>query len=97
MVNNRVFKFSCDIFDGYKIIIDLDECNTMQDIINIAIKKLDDLLKKNSLDSLLAKRRGIYYHIHGNGTFANFLLNNNTQNSDGVHGFICGHEILEVH
>ena len=96
MVNNRVFQFSCDIFDGYKIIIDLDECNSMQDIINIAIKKLDDLLKKNSLNRLLEKRRGIYYHNHGNDTFANFLLNN-TQNSDGVHGFICGHEILEVH
>lgn len=62
----RKFIMSCEIFNGYECVIDVNACNTNADIISIAVTNLRDLLSCNKLNQLTSKLEEIQdtYHIH---------------------------------
>ena len=91
MVNNKIFQFSCDLMWGFKVEIDLDDCNNIDDIIFMARAIANSFLEAHNLIVLKEKIDKINYHIHDvsfedikNGPFNNY---------DKVHGYICGHKV----
>ena len=91
MVNNKIFQFSCDFMWGYRVEIDLDDCDTLDDIIMMATVSLNSFLEANNLLVLQEKVNKINYHIH-DVTIDN-IKNGPLNNSDQVHGYICGHDM----
>ena len=91
MVNKKIFQFSCDLMWGYKVEIDLDDCNNIDDIIIMATVSLNSFLEANNLLVLQKKVNKINYHIHDN-TIED-IKKKSKYNNDQVHGYICGHDI----
>ena len=60
----REFIASSEIFSGFKVSIDITQIETLNDIINIFIKKLEDVLKGNNFDALLEILKKNNFHIH---------------------------------
>jgi hypothetical protein len=89
MVNNKIFQFSCDIMWGYKVEIDLDDCDTIDDVIMMATVSLNSFLEANNLLVLQEKVNKINYHIHD--VTIEDIKNSPLNNNDKVHGYICGH------
>ena len=90
MVNKKIFQFSCDYMSGFKVEIDLDDCDNLQDVMNYARIYLQSFLDSNNLFVLKEKTNLINYHIH-DYTFEQ-LRNLEYNNNEKLHGFICGHE-----
>ena len=90
MVNNKIFQFSCDLMWGYRVEIDLDDCDTVDDIIMLATVSLNSFLEANNLLVLQEKVNKINYHIHD--ITIDDLKNGPLNNHDQVHGYICGHD-----
>lgn len=87
MVNNKIFQFSCALMWGYKVEIDLDDCDTLDDIIIMAKASLNSFLEANNLLVLHEKVNKINYHIH-NVTIQD-VKNGPLNIHDKVHGYIC--------
>ena len=85
MVNNRKFIVSDELFSGFSQIIDLDEIDTIEEIIKIVYSTLHELFKKNNLDILLNTLKTKKFHIH-DYTLENVLLSD----SNDVF-YICCH------
>ena len=90
MVNKKIFQFSCDIIWGYKVEIDLDDCDTINDIIFMAKVSIDSFLETHNLLVLKEKVDKINYHIHD--VSIEDIQNGSINNHDKVHGYICGHD-----
>jgi hypothetical protein len=89
MVNEKVFQFSCDILWGYRTEIDLDDCDTLDDIVVLAVASLSSFLEAHNLLVLQEKIQQINYHIHD---YTIEQLKQQQSNAhDNVHGYICGH------
>lgn len=73
MVNLRKVSISDEIFSYYTTLVDLDEVDNINDIIDIITKKLENLLKKNNLESLVNLLSNRNFHIH-DFTFEQILL-----------------------
>lgn len=84
MVYNKTFQISDKIFWGFKVEVDLDQCDNIDKIIEIVINKLNNLLKSNNLELLQKKLNEIKFHIH-DFTFEDILLDQ----TDKIF-YICG-------
>ena len=71
MVNNRIFTISDNLFSGFTIMVDLDECESCQDIVNMVQVALQHHL--GEMDILVNKLNGKNFHIHTH-TFEDILL-----------------------
>ena len=89
MVNYKTFQFSCDLVWGYKVEIDLDDCDTIDDIIVMATASLNSFLEANNLLILQEKVNKVNYHIHD--VTIQDVKNGPLNIHDKVHGYICGH------
>jgi hypothetical protein len=89
MVNKKIMQFSCDLMWGYKVEIDLDDCDTLDDIVVMAKASLYSFLESNNLQVLKEKIDIINYHIHDVSLQD---IKNSSLNNDNVHGYICGHK-----
>lgn len=85
MVNKRKFIISDDLFSGFEIIVDLDEHESLIDIINTITNALLTILKEKKLNILSQKLELINFHIH-NYNFADILLSE----PDTIF-YICNH------
>lgn len=86
MSNIRKFSLSCDLFSGYKIDVNIDECDNIDDIILIVINSLRKILIQNNLGSLINKLNHLNYHIH-DITFVNILMDSDINKIY----YICSH------
>ncbi len=73
MVNNREVVLSCEIFSGFKTIVDLDESNDLQGVVQATIVNLDAYLESGNLYILKNMLKNMHFHIHG-FTFEDMLL-----------------------
>lgn len=87
MSNVRIFQFSCDIFSGYKVEVDLDYVENLQEVIDYCVNRLKVLLSNNNLEILVNKINDINYHIH-DITFEDILL---SEPSNKPQFYICNH------
>lgn len=71
--NNKIFICSSDLFNGYKLTIDLNECDNIKDILKIFKDDLLILLIKNNLDILVQELNNRNLHIHTH-TFEDILI-----------------------
>ena len=88
MTNLRLCQFSCEYVGGYKTYVDLDECDSINDIIKVCVKKLNTFINENNLISLKHKINNINYHVH-DYTFEDILLK---LPENDVDIYICGHD-----
>lgn len=71
--NIKQFICSSDIFQGYNILIDLNICDNIEDILIIFKKSMLKLFEDNSLEILVNKVNDINFHIHTH-TFEEILI-----------------------
>lgn len=64
MVNIKTFQFSDNIIWGFKVNIDMDLCDTNQDIISESKKQVFSFLDKYNLQLIKEKFNVTKYHIH---------------------------------
>ena len=64
MSNLRNFCLSCELFGGFKVRIDIDQCDNINSIIIRIKNSLKNILIENNLESLQNKLQNINYHIH---------------------------------
>ena len=83
MVNLRTFIISDELFSGFECAVDLDEVDTIEEIIAIVINKLSILFKNVKLEILSDKISKTNFHIH-DFSFTEILLN------DDIY-YICNH------
>ena len=62
--NIRKFIASSELFGGYEVYIDLNYCNTLDDIVNIFHENLLGFLNQNNLRELVIKLKDSNFHIH---------------------------------
>ena len=63
--NIRKFIASSELFGGYEVYIDLNYCNTLDDIVNVFHENLLGFLTQNNLRELVIKLKDSHFHIHG--------------------------------
>jgi hypothetical protein len=87
MVNYRPVQFSHTLFWGFQRMVDLDEVESLQDIIDIMYIKLVEFLKGENFEVLLEKleKTKNVLHIHNN-TFGQILISKPTNII-----YICDH------
>ena len=85
MVNYRKFCVSDELFSGFETDIDLDEVNSLNEIVNAVLGRLSLIFNNNNLDILLKKLSAIKFHIH-DYTFEDILLS-----EPSIKFYICGH------
>jgi len=71
--NKRIFIASSDLFSGYEVLIDLNDCSSLDDIINTFHDNLHNCLLLNKFVVLLEELKECKFHIHTN-TFEDILL-----------------------
>jgi len=62
--NTRKFIASSDLFGGYEIDIDLNYCDSLDDIVNTFYDSLYNLLSYHNLHSLVNLVKQCKFHIH---------------------------------
>ena len=77
----------------HKVNVDLDECESLEDIIRIAINNLSNLLGRNNLKVLQEKLQELHYHIH-DYSFVDILMSQPTY-SDEPQFYICSHRDIQ--
>lgn len=87
MSNIRIFQFSCELFSGYKVSVDLDKVDNMNEVITYCVKNIRDFLKNNGLEVLVNKLDKINYHIHDT-SFEDVLL---SEPNNKPQFYICNH------
>jgi hypothetical protein len=89
MVNNRKIIISCDLFWGFTKLIDLDEVESIDEIVNTILHELNLFLNEHNLLNLVEKLnttiKNNKYHIHG-ATFEDILISNPEETI-----YICSH------
>lgn len=71
--NIRTFIASSELFSGFSVDIDLNYCNTINDIIHEFKNKLLFILKSFHFEILIEKLEQINFHIH-NYTFEDIII-----------------------
>lgn len=84
-MNFRKFIFSDDIFSYFECMIDLDELDSMEDIVHEATHILKSKLQELKMNCLISKLDTKKFHIHDK-TFESILLSEPNQ----IY-YICGH------
>jgi hypothetical protein len=87
MVNLRKFSISDELFSGFEIMIDLDNLETIDNIIKEVLKNAIDVLEEKKFYNLvrLLKDKANKFHVH-DYTFAEILM---SQTNDIF--YICSH------
>ena len=62
--NIRKFIASSDLFSGYEVSIDLNYCNSLDDIVNSFYDNLQNCLTLNKFVVLLDELKDCRFHIH---------------------------------
>ena len=62
--NIRKFIASSDLFSGYEVMIDLNYCNSLDDIVNSFYDNLQNCLTLNKFVVLLDELKDCRFHIH---------------------------------
>ena len=83
--NIRKFIASSDLFGGYETTIDLNYCNSLDDIVNVFYEDLYNCLNFNNFLSLVNKVKHGGFHIH-EFTFEDIVMSK----EDRVF-YICDH------
>jgi len=60
----KQFEFSCEHFQGFQGVVDLDVMNTNEEVCKYAIISLKSELSKLNLLNQLEKLKSLKYHIH---------------------------------
>ena len=84
MPNYRTAEISCDLFQGYRVKIDLDYVNSNHEIVVFVIGDLQLSLKDKNLEILLERSREKKFHIHMG--YGDILLSEST---DTI--WVCSH------
>ena len=86
-MNKRTFIISSNIWGGWRTIIDINLCNSLEDIVDNVVNKLDSTLKNNNFEELHHKlvNKHNQMHIH-NHTFDQIK---NSIDTDMF--FVCDH------
>ena len=81
----RTFTLSCDTFGGFSKRIDINSCDSVDDIIQIIVNHLRNHLQQGNLECLVGQLERIkpLYHIH-DYQFGHILLSD-------VSYYICNH------
>ena len=85
MPNFRWFHISCDIFGGFKKLVDLDYMESVEDVIIYVINQLTIILQEANLTILLEKISNLNFHIH-DFTFGDILMGDHN-----IVYYICSH------
>jgi hypothetical protein len=83
--NFRQFIASSELFSGYEVMIDLNECNSIDDIVNTFYDNLYNCLTLHKFRILLEEVKECKLHIHSY-TFEDIL----TSAGDSVF-YVCDH------
>ena len=83
--NVRQFVASSELFSGYEVMIDLNECNSIDDIVNTFYDNLYNCLTLHKFSILLEEVKECKFHIHSY-TFEDIL----TSAEDNVF-YVCDH------
>ena len=62
--NIRKFIASSDLFSGYEVMLDLNYCNSLDDIVNSFYDNLQNCLTLNKFVVLLDELKDCRFHIH---------------------------------
>jgi len=81
----RTFQASSEYFQGFKVNINITKIDSLDDIINIFIKKLKKVLELNNFEVLLDKLKYGKFHIHAH-TLEEIL----TSDKDDIL-YVCNH------
>jgi hypothetical protein len=65
MVNNREFRISGSIFGGYKTVINLDLVDSVDDILEIVINRIEEDMKNYPQILKKLDKEKEKFHIHG--------------------------------
>lgn len=60
----RTFVFSCSVFNGFTVILNVNQHDTLQELTQACVANLKLFLKSNNLDLLLSQVDKMNYHIH---------------------------------
>jgi hypothetical protein len=71
--NIRKFVASSELFSGYEVNIDLNYCNSLDDIVNTFYDNLHSFLESYNLVQLVNKVKQCKFHIHS-FTFEDIIL-----------------------
>ncbi len=83
--NFRKFVASSELFQGYTTMIDLNKCDTLDDIINIFVSRLHLTLVENNFIHLINRFHGCNFHIHG------FSINDIILSKSDTVFYLCDH------
>ena len=84
--NYRRFVASSELFQGYTTTIDLNKCDSLIEIINIFVSRLQSVLIENKLEALVNKMNsGTRFHIH------DYTFNDIRQSPPDTIYYICDH------
>ena len=75
-MNKRLFKLSDEYFHGYEVEIDLDECDSIDEISVKVKNELLGMLRKQKLEMLIKILEKKRFHIHDE-TFGSILIKEN--------------------
>tara|TARA_B100000787_G_scaffold4237_1_gene3172 strand:- start:74 stop:340 length:267 start_codon:yes stop_codon:yes gene_type:complete len=82
---NRTFIASSRLFSGFKVEIDIQYIDTLEDIVKIFVNELRKVLAINNLEALLEECVEDKFHIHSH-TLPTIL----TSNKDEIF-YVCNH------
>jgi len=82
---NRTFIASSRLFSGFKVVIDIQYIDTLEDIVKIFVNELRKVLAINNLEALLEECVEYKFHIHSH-TLPTIL----TSNKDEIF-YVCNH------
>lgn len=85
MVNYRTFRLSDEFYSYYKTIIDLDEVNSLEEIVEKVRQNLIHDLNNLGLEILAEKAKNKHFDTHGY-TWGEVLLSENNKEF-----YVCGH------
>ena len=83
--NSRKFIASSDLFSGYEVIIDLNDCTSLDDIVNEFYENLYTCLSYYKLNYLVDQVKLCRFHIHSY-TLEDILLSDKD-----VLFYVCDH------
>lgn len=80
----KIFIASSELFSGFNVVIDVEKCNSMDDIINIFVDNLRKCLEIHNFEILLEKLKTLNFHIH------DYTFNDILTGEDKFY-YICDH------